>query len=490
VVVLVAVIVALAFPLVFVASNPARGAQPQLAITGALVPGGRVDVIGTEFPPAAVVAIAWDGAAVDIPWPRTDADGRFVVSFTVPASASPGPYTISAATLPEPAALSGGSAQASAVVTVTTSLAITSSTGPVASPDQGAASPDADAEAVLPVASPSARGGDGEAAAESGAAEGTHDEAASQTPPPSAAHDHATAAAPGTPAPTPEPAAAHPPAHVGVSSPGCEGYPEPRIWLEAQSWWLQTPGMAGTDFGHAHVGTCFPYGVPVSGSIGFDVKVTMFNNPGTLVRLAPHVATAAGDSVNFDQPVLNWTPGGSGVAELWQHVEIDTTRIPLDGLQELRMFAQIREPDGKEMHVSTGWQLHVANGRSSSDYRPQGLAFTEGRGWYTDVDYTVARFASPIPPVVSGTWSFNVDLKPGAGGIPVTSHMVAVNPNHHAGDPGWVVKSGGGEYVGPISIDTGQLPNGVHRLMLRADAAAPTGSTNSGILVLYFNVQN
>jgi hypothetical protein len=95
-----------------------------------------------------------------------------------------------------------------------------------------------------------------------------------------------------------------------------------------------------------------------------------------------------------------------------------------------------------------------------------------------------------IPPAVSGVWKFNVDLKPGAGGIPVTSHTVAVDPNHHQGQPGWVVKSGGGEYVGSVSIDTRQLANGSHRLMLKADAAASSGSTNSGILVLFFNVQN
>ena len=154
------------------------------------------------------------------------------------------------------------------------------------------------------------------------------------------------------------------------------------------------------------------------------------------------------------------------------------------------MFAQVREPDGKEMHVSTGWQLNIANGRPASNYRAQGIAFTEGRGWYTDVDYTVARFSSVIPPSVSGVWTFNVDLKPGAGGIPVTGHTVAVDANVHMGMPGWVIQSGPGEYVGPISIDTRQLANGQHKLMLRADAAASTGSTNSGLLVIVFNVAN
>ena len=39
----------------------------------------------------------------------------------------------------------------------------------------------------------------------------------------------------------------------------CSVYSEPRIFLEAQSWWQQTPGAPGTDFGHVHVGTCFSY---------------------------------------------------------------------------------------------------------------------------------------------------------------------------------------------------------------------------------------
>jgi hypothetical protein len=52
------------------------------------------------------------------------------------------------------------------------------------------------------------------------------------------------------------------------------------------------------------------------------------------------------------------------------------------------------------------------------------------------------------------------------------------------------VKQGTGQYIGPVSIDTTALSNGYHRLFLKSDAAASTGSTNSGVLVLYFNVQN
>src|SRR5437764_335020 len=36
----------------------------------------------------------------------------------------------------------------------------------------------------------------------------------------------------------------------------CTGYPEPRTFMEAQSWWEQTAGKTGTEYGHVDVGTC------------------------------------------------------------------------------------------------------------------------------------------------------------------------------------------------------------------------------------------
>ena len=47
-----------------------------------------------------------------------------------------------------------------------------------------------------------------------------------------------------------------------------------------ESWWVQTPGATGTDFGHVHVGTCFPYLQDVSASVPFDIQVKLHRNPG------------------------------------------------------------------------------------------------------------------------------------------------------------------------------------------------------------------
>jgi len=476
-------VMVLALPVGLVVRDSVRAAEPTLAVSGQLVPGGQFTIAGSEFRPRASLILTWDGSEGPLSSVRADPSGSFSISAAVPPSATAGGHEIAAV---ERKGQGRGAPTKLASLAVTVVAVPTSATRQIETPVPSALPSTSQHEHEPAAPSPTQASDDG-GGEESTPAPTVHAHetpapaaAAQATPTPTSGHAH-------TPPPASNPPASNPPV-TGASSPGCSGYPEPRIWLESQSWWLQTPGASGTDFGHAHVGTCFPYGVPVSGQVAFDVKITLFHNPGVLVRLQPHIATGSG-SVNYEQPVLNWkAPNGTG--ELWQRVVIDTTRVSVDGLQELRMFAQIKEPDGKEMHVSTGWQLLLANGNGRSDYRHQGLGFTEGRGWYTDVDYTVARFSSVIPPAVSGVWKFNVDLKPGAGGIPVTSHTVAVDPNHHQGQPGWVVKSGGGEYVGSVSIDTRQLANGSHRLMLKADAAASSGSTNSGILVLFFNVQN
>jgi hypothetical protein len=180
----------------------------------------------------------------------------------------------------------------------------------------------------------------------------------------------------------------------------------------------------------------------------------------------------------------------SGTCTFWFHASIDTTKATSDGRKELRIHAHVKEPDGKEMLVTNGWQLYLANGdRPVSDYRSADV--TTARGWYTDVGYTNATLKSDLPLApVSGVWSFKVSLQPGSGGIPVTHHVVLLDANFHAGIPGTVLKEGASAWSGTITLDTRTLVNGPHKLILRADANASAGSTNSGVLVIPFTVQN
>src|SRR5438876_8688260 len=73
--------------------------------------------------------------------------------------------------------------------------------------------------------------------------------------------------------------------------------------------------------------------------------------------------------------------------------------------------------------------------------------------------------------------------------LPVTAYSVRLDPDFHA-DPmneGTVLRDGLGEFPEQdVPIDTSLLPDGQHRLFLRADCDDPRGSTNSGVLVVNF----
>src|SRR2546426_10319241 len=62
----------------------------------------------------------------------------------------------------------------------------------------------------------------------------------------------------------------------------CEGYPQARVFVDAQSWWRTTPGMSGTDFGHVHVGGCIPERETLSENTQLDVRGMLHDNPGQL----------------------------------------------------------------------------------------------------------------------------------------------------------------------------------------------------------------
>jgi hypothetical protein len=263
-----------------------------------------------------------------------------------------------------------------------------------------------------------------------------------------------------------------------------------RVYLEAQDWWKDAVRPSGEFGEHIHIGTCFPWGRPVTGRINFLVDVEFHNNPATLLRLRPHIVSTAGQSIQAVVDLDRRAPGGNWTWTV--PVTLDTTLVPFDGWQEFRFMVMARHADGDEQYVSTGWMLNLQNGRPHRNYKPdsQAASFTEGRGWYERVNYTNARYSSvALAGPVSGIWSPNVDLKPGAQGRRVIYSSVAVDPNIHAGDVGTIVFQRNGQYVGPISIDTTRFPDGPHRLVLRADAQFRTGR-NSGLQIIPFVIDN
>ncbi len=275
-----------------------------------------------------------------------------------------------------------------------------------------------------------------------------------------------------------------------ASSPECTGYAQPRIFLEAQAWWVSNG--TGTNYGMVSEGTCFPVGATLTGIVPFDVRVVLYDAPGLLQTVETQLFGKKDGIVPSQLPNLNISCPGEDPCVYWFHMDVDTAQYPSDGLQEFRFHAIRQEIDGKQTFPSTGWQAYLLNGHPVQDYRST-PNFVEGRAWYTNEGYSNARLDSPIPTQpLSGTWSFNVTIAPGSGGKPVTGYLVAVDYCATCDDaePAMVVKSGTGKYVGPVSINTTQLSNGRHYLYLRSYSNSTTGSTLSGAMVIPFVVSN
>ncbi len=295
-----------------------------------------------------------------------------------------------------------------------------------------------------------------------------------------------------------------------------KGCADDEIFLSSQDWWLTTPGQVGQDgqpgeeFGHLHTELCFPHKATISGEMTLDVSSIMHHNPGDFYKLviqiwaegwspSPQVCGegAAVACKEFDPPRTLATCESSGGTLLssqtcqWQDsLTFDTSLFPYDGWQQFRVRGMVDQADGSGMRTSTGLHAWLSHGKPIVHVyeNPDRI---EGRGWYTDANYAETSVKGLTSEPVSGLWAPWLEMTPGSGGIPVTSHRAAFDAAIHAGDLGTEILDGSGPFEGRVMLDTTTLSNGWHKLFLRSSQFEPiSGSTNSSINVTLFEVLN
>ena len=293
------------------------------------------------------------------------------------------------------------------------------------------------------------------------------------------------------------------PSHATPNWLSCAGYAERRQFIEAQAWWLNDPdrGFNGGDRGHAHMGACIPERERVSGTVPFDVRIVMHDNPGKLTYVAAVFKTRSTETTVARKYVSRTCNGGVGTCTFWFRFALDVDDFPVSGLEEIRFRSTVQErsPSGvrEEMRPSLNFPVWVANGKPRSDVTR--FPYLRGKGWYTGPAYCEAAFLDKVPDRPrSGVWRPRVLLDDHAGGTAgdakVTRHTVTLDPDFHAvpEKPGRVIRRGrDGLPATTLAIDTTKLANGAHKLHLRSDCDDPTkGSINSGVLVIPFTVSN
>lgn len=307
-------------------------------------------------------------------------------------------------------------------------------------------------------------------------------------------------------------------AGAGPNPVTCEGYPEPRIFLENQSWWEPQTGPAahpGTGKqGHIHVGACFPVYQTLSGtSLHLDVVVKLHNMPGVPSWLR---AQSYGD-VGWEKriPIVDQNPAKyiprctTANCEYTLPWDIDLSIVRYNGWHQFGMFLNVAEDGGANTQRQwTRWYVNFdIPGRPVGTPGPDGqfgtLAsiysqWTGGDTWYNGVDakYAQASIRRDSLPwnettgelqAVPAIWTPTVRFEK-------AKQFVFIDPNLHApGGPDYgtvvldrTVATGA---IETLSIDTTGLSNGVHKLLIGTGNVTASG-TNSGVLVIPFLVHN
>jgi hypothetical protein len=271
-------------------------------------------------------------------------------------------------------------------------------------------------------------------------------------------------------------------------------YDETRQFVDFQSWWRTTAGRAGTDFGHAHVGACIPEREQMRGdTIALDIRLVLHDNPAKKTNQYPGLSIVVKGKTQETTIMKQNYPGWTcpvGTCAKWFHYDLPQSAFNNSGLQEIRFRFFIDEPDGNRMIASANWQTYINNGKPKGDVTRE--PYLRAKGWYSGAEYCEASLRSALPdePLAAG-WSPTIAQvwHATAADMPVSGHDNRFDADNHQDILGTLLQVGSGPFgPAPLNVPVETMAAGTHKLNMRADCADPRGSTNSGVLVLPFQV--
>jgi len=261
-------------------------------------------------------------------------------------------------------------------------------------------------------------------------------------------------------------------------------YAEPRLFVDAQSWWKQ-PGDLETR--HLHIGACIPERETLRGTIHIDAKIQLHANPGTVYYVAIAWETgASGDHTYFSRNP-GWKCPNLGNCAFWQSFDLPASVFDRAGLEGIRLRASARQPDGKEMRTSMNFQAYIENGKSRSNMTR--MPYLRMKGWYTGLNYCESAYRSDVTPLPDGRvampWSPWLRQRDhGDADANPTYWSVRLDPDIHNRIAGTFLGKGAGSRDGLFTVKA--LP-GFHKLMIETECQTAAGE-NTGVGVIPFVV--
>lgn len=261
-------------------------------------------------------------------------------------------------------------------------------------------------------------------------------------------------------------------------------FPEPRVFEEAQAWWLERGTTrqilrirGAMRANHVHLGLCFPQGQkihPRGGRIHYSLRGMLHNFRRGVATFVRGGVVETGPRSGFKQG-LGWKPRASDeerVFRAWSR----TRRLRVCGRREWRFTLNALNPHRhRRQFQSFGSQAYVPcrGKRKRNNYRRSDAMIF--RGWYKGSEYTNVGFGDesghryrgfrawhmqwPVPTGWEVTWGVSEGAR---------RFVLTIDPDIHHGSFGRVVARGrmrsGASRRTRIPVES--LSPGIHRLML------------------------
>jgi hypothetical protein len=207
-------------------------------------------------------------------------------------------------------------------------------------------------------------------------------------------------------------------------------YGERRQFIDAQSWWVPTPGQNGTDHGHIHVGACIPERETITGSFKLNIRMVL-HSPGVQKvypvggSYPPAVSIVLKDdrieTTAYKLYESGWACPTPGTCTRWRSQTVDPRPFTTDGRKEVRLRFFSTVMDGAEkaqMTASLNFQLNLDRVSVSAVDDFDRLPYLRGKSRYSDPGststggYCEPTFLSvPVPDApLAGTCSPSVRM--------------------------------------------------------------------------------
>lgn len=263
--------------------------------------------------------------------------------------------------------------------------------------------------------------------------------------------------------------------------------------VSSQSWW-QKAGPDGTTLvpqelpasrvgGHLHVEpACFPLGQRVDGDFTLTVDIMThqgFTGSGDRldVGLAPGGSSIAQVPVNGPKLACSPKPG---TCMQTVTVTVPAASLPA-GPQAVRLrYLRTGHPNGERQVVSNEFQWF-------NKTNPSRCLETEGKSWFTGLDYSRAGIRSCLPgsKPVSGVYTFDQSAR--STKLPITAMQTYVDARFGGDDFSGLVQTftpptSARSVTRSVSVDTTKLTDGVHCLQVVTQVTDGKGAVNTGVL--------